>query len=157
MKKELELVGLCRSNLAYENELTRGNIYPVHLCEKVANKIKRIGIINDKNKYGEYNTTHLSLYYKVSEEEVEKLKRIKNKNIFNIGDVVNIKDKKTNNSGIVVAMYEDFLFLFQTDGTEILFDNGCLPIKTNEVEKTGINLNKSLLFLKAILKVSPNK
>ena len=50
MKKELELVGLCRSNLAYENELTRGNIYPVHLCEKVANKIKRIGIINDKNK-----------------------------------------------------------------------------------------------------------
>ena len=39
MKKELDLVGLCRSNLAYENELTRGKIYPVHLCEKVANKI----------------------------------------------------------------------------------------------------------------------
>lgn len=145
MKKELELVGLCRSNLAYENELTRGKIYPVHLCEKVANKIKRIGIINDKNKYGEYSTAHLSLYYKVSEEEVEKLKRIKNKNNFNIGDVVNIKDKNTNNMGVIVAMYSDFLFLFQTDGTEILFDNGCLPIRTNEVEKTGINLNQTYI------------
>ena len=145
MKKELDLVGLCRSTLTSENELTKGKIYAVHLLEKVADKIKRIGIINDKNEYGEYDTKNLSIYYKVSDEEVEKLKRIKNKNDFNIGDVVSIKDKYINGKAVIMAMYGDFLFLFKVDDVEILFDKGCLPIKKNEVEKTGVNLNKSYI------------
>lgn len=145
MKKDLELVGLCTSDLTCENELTKGKIYTVHLCEKVANKIKRIGITNDKNKYAEYNTTNLSLYYKVSEEVVEKLKKVKNKNNFNIGDIINIKDKKTISTGIIVTMYSDFLFCFQTDGKQIFFNKGLFLIKTNEGEKVGININKTYI------------
>ena len=145
MKKEVELVCLCRSTLTCENELTKGKIYTVHLLEKVANKIKRIGIINDKNEYGEYDTRNLSLYYKVLDEEVEKLKGIKNKNNFDIGDVVSIKNKNTNNKAVVVAMYNDFLFCFQTDGKQIFFDKGLFLIKTNEVEKVGINIYKTYI------------
>lgn len=159
MKKEVELVALCRSTLTCENELTKGKIYPVHLLEKIANKIKRIGLINDKNEYGEYDTKNLSIYYMVSNEEVEKLKKIKNKNNFNIGDVVSIKNKNTNNKAVVVAMYDDFLFLFKFDGVEILISNGCLPIKINEVEKTGVNIDKDFIkqcFDEYDKSVSPN-
>ena len=145
MEKELKLVGVCISTLSSENELTKGKIYTIHLLEKVGNKIKRIGIINDKNEYGEYDTKNLSIYYKVPDEEVEKLKRIKNKSDFNIGDVVSIKDKYINSRAVIMAIYDDFLFLFKIDGVEILFDKGCLPIKMNDVEKTGVNLNKSYI------------
>lgn len=157
MKKEVELVCLCRSTLTCENELTKGKLYTVHLLEKVANKIKRIGIINDKNEYGEYDTRNLSLYYKVLDEEVEKLKGIKNKNKFNIGDVVSIKNKNT--KAVVVAMYNDFLFLFKFDGVEILISDGCLPIKINDVEKIGVNINKDFIkqcFDEYDKSVSPN-